>query len=795
MQRRDLPTVFVIFGATGDLTAKKIAPALFHLYIAKKLPTMLKIIGFARRDLTREQFQEHIRTVLKKQKDFSQNKEHLEKFLQHIFYHSGDFQSYGSYEELAGILGRADDQWNVCANKLFYLAVPPEYYKSIFQNLADSGLTEPCSPEEGWTRVLVEKPFGKDSNTAEELDIMLAKLFKEEQIYRIDHYLAKEMLQNILNFRFSNNLFESSWDNGLIESVHLTLHETLGVEQRGKFYDGVGALRDVGQNHLLQMLALIFMETPLSNTPEEIRKKRADILAYLPTLTAEQIKKQTFRAQYTGYQSIDGVQQKSQTETYFKIITTINHPRFAGIPITIESGKSMEEQRKEIVITLKHPKHCFCPNGEHQKNKIVIGIEPTETINIHFWNKKPGLDEGVIPGVLNFYYRDVADRVQYVEEYEKLLLDCIYGNQILFVSTDEIKAMWKFIDPIWTAWQNNLVPLHTYKKGENPDAELTASVSLSKKKVMRKEVGIVGLGKMGGNIARRLSEKGWTVVGYNRTPEITRKYEEEGIKGAYSLKEFVDSLQAPRTVWMMLPEGDAVEETLFGKSGLIHFLQLGDTVIDAGNSLYKNAKIRSQKLQKKGINFIDVGVSGGPGGARSGACLMIGGSSALYKKHSLLFTDVAGVESLAHFEGEGAGHFVKMVHNGIEYGMMQAIAEGFTVLKKSQYSLDLEEVSKIYNNGSVIESRLIEWLYRAFKLYGQPLDQVSGSVQHTGEGKWTVDAAHEMNVPVKIIEESLKFRILSEKNPSYTGKVLSALRNQFGGHDIKTNDTKTNIQK
>jgi glucose-6-phosphate 1-dehydrogenase len=789
MQKRNLPTVFVIFGATGDLTAKKIAPALFHLFIANKLPTMLKIIGFARRDLSNEQFRDHITSVLKKQKDFEKNKLHLEKFLQHIFYQSGNFDTFESYKKLAGELGRADSQWNVCANKLYYLAVPPEYYKSIFQHLSDSGLTEPCSPEEGWTRVLVEKPFGKDLKTAEELDMLLATLFKEEQIYRIDHYLAKEMLQNILNFRFSNNLFEQSWGNGLIESIHLRLYETMGVEHRGQFYDGVGALRDVGQNHLLQMLALILMEHPNSNTAEAVREKRAEILNFLPVMSEEEIKAHTYRAQYKEYQSIKGVDQKSETETYFKIKTHITHARYANIPIIIESGKMMKEQIKEIVIILKHPNPCLCPVGEHYQNKIVIGIEPTETINIHFWNKKPGLDDGIAPGVLNFYYRDVADRVQYVEEYEKLLLDCIYGNQILFVSTDEIRAMWRFIDPIWKSWQKGVVPLKQYTP--HTFEPVDDSLFLDKKLFplsMKKQIGIVGLGKMGGNVAKRLVEKGWEVVGYNRTGSVTKEIETYGITGAYSLEELVKKLDTPRVVWIMVPEGEALDEMLFGDNGLENLLKKGDIIIDAGNSLYKNSQKRAARLKKKGINFVDVGVSGGPGGAKNGACLMVGGEKKMYEQLLPLFTDVAAPQSLEHFEGAGAGHFVKMIHNGIEYGMMQAIAEGFTILKKSQYNLDLSKVAAVYNKGSVIESRLIGWLQDGLRVFGEDFETVSGTVKHTGEGSWTIDAAKTLKVKAKIIEESLQFRIESEKNPSYTGKVLSALRNQFGGHNAVQSD-------
>lgn len=785
MKKHNLPTIFVIFGATGDLTAKKVAPALFHLFIAGKLPQMIKIYGFARRKLTEEQFREHITSVLKKQKDFETNKEYLPKFLQHIFYQSGDFEQFDSYKDLAVTLGKADNQWNVCANKLFYLAVPPEYYKSIFQHLSDSGLTEPCSPEEGWTRVLVEKPFGKDAKTAEELDTLLGTLFKEEQIYRIDHYLAKEMLQNILNFRFSNNLFEQSWGNQLIESIHIKLYETMGVAHRGSFYDGVGALRDVGQNHLLQMLALILMEQPKDSSPDAVRKERANILTYLPEFSEEQIKNNTYRAQYEGYVSIKGVRPQSTTETYFKIKTHVTHPRFSNIPIILESGKQMREQIKEIVITLKHPQPCMCPPGEHSQNKIVISIEPTETINIHFWNKKPGLDGGIVPGVLNFYFRDVADRVQYVEEYEKLLLDCIYGNQLLFVSTDEIKAMWRFTDPIWQAWQEDIVPLKRYKKRTFEAVENSLYVdAMQLKSKFKKQIGIVGLGKMGGNVATRLVEKDWEVFAYNRTAEVTKGYEEVGVKGAHSLKELVYKLDTPRNIWVMLPEGEAMD-TLLSTKGILPYLSKGDTIIDAGNSLYKNSITRAKKLKKLGINFVDVGVSGGPEGAKNGACLMVGSSKELYEKLLPLYTDIAVADGVDHFEGAGAGHFVKMIHNGIEYGMMQAIAEGFTILKKSDYNLDLTAVADIYNHGSVIESRLIGWLHDGLQLYGEDLSEISGSVAHTGEGAWTIDAAKELQVKTKVIEQSLQFRIDSEKNPSYTGKILSTLRNQFGGHSAK----------
>ena len=296
---------------------------------------------------------------------------------------------------------------------------------------------------------------------------------------------------------------------------------------------------------------------------------------------------------------------------------------------------------------------------------------------------------------------------------------------------------------------------------------------MSQLKEIKKNIGIIGLGKMGGNIAGRLMEKNWTVVRYNRTPGP--------LSSAYSMKELVKTLPSPKIIWLMVKAGEPVDQLL---KELTKFLRRGDIVIDGGNSFYEDSIERYKKLKKKRINFLDVGVSGGPAGARSGPALMIGGDKRTFRKIEFLFKDLAKKNGYQFFEGSGAGHFVKMVHNGIEYGMMQAIAEGFTVLKNSDYPLDLKKVVNIYNNGSVIESRLIGWLGKSFYLHGEELKDVSGKVAHTGEGEWTVKTAKKMGLRVKIIEEAFKFRILSQKNPSYAGKILSALREQFGGHKV-----------
>lgn len=468
MPANNIPTVLVIFGATGDLMTKKITPALFNLYRKGKLPKLFRVIGVARRDLSREEFHDHVTQILKTSDEWSGNKKEAEKFLEFFYYHQGKFEERSDYDSLAVDLGRIDGEWKVCSNKLFYLAVPPQFYEMIFKHLAGSGLTIPCGPDEGWTRVLVEKPFGRDEDTAEKLDLLLAKLFKEEQIYRIDHYLAKEMLQNILSFRFSNNIFEEGWNNRFIEKIEVRLLEKIGAEGRGIFYDEVGALRDVGQNHLLQMLAFVTMDHPKSYDAEVIRNARAALLKNLVPPKKKDIANHTFRAQYEGYRDIKGVKRGSKTETYFKIRGELDTPRWKGVPIYFESGKRLKSAVKEIVITYKHVSPCLCPPGAgHYNNKMIITLEPEEGIKITFLAKKPGLQMEVEPRELQFTYRHKNQKTQYVEEYEKLLLDCIEGNQMLFLSTDEVKAMWHFIDPVIRWWREGIVPLETYK----PDSD------------------------------------------------------------------------------------------------------------------------------------------------------------------------------------------------------------------------------------------------------------------------------------------------------------------------------------
>ncbi len=774
-QMTTLPTVLVILGATGDLTRRKLVPALYHLYRSRNLPPLFQVVGFSRRDLSDEAFRVMIADMLK---ESGVPEADANKFLQLFLYRSGLFEDIAGYEKLAKLLGKQDEVWRTCANKLFYLAVPPQYYSTIFDNLAKSGLTEPCGPDEGWTRVIVEKPFGKDLVTAQDLDTKLGKLFKEEQIYRIDHYLGKETARNILAFRFSNTFLDPAWDNRSIAAIRVLFPETGDVADRADFYDGVGALRDVGQNHMLQLLALFLMENPGAFDAESVRRERTKVLEALEVLDDQDIARHTVRGQYQGYINERGVAPASHTETYFRIQTQVNLPRWQGVPVFLESGKAMKKGKFEIIVEFRHHTPCLCPPGKHYTNTLRYRVQPDEGVYMSFWVKKPGPDMVVEEKEFSFDYRRAYAPGEFIDAYEKLLLDAITGDQTLFVSTDEITASWRFIDPIVRAWGANKVPLTVYQPGASGE-EIAALVP--KRGVPEKTIGYIGLGKMGANMVARLLEHNWQVIATDPSLEARETVRKAGAQVAEAAADIVAKLPAPRLVWLMVPH-EVVDDVL---AEITSRLEAGDTVIDAGNSNYKQSVRRGEELAEKGIHFLDVGVSGGPRGARRGACLMVGGPRNVYRQYMGLFNDIAAAAGYDYMGKSGAGHFVKMVHNGIEYGMMQSLGEGFAVMRQWPFDLDLERIANLFNHGSVIESRLVGWLKDAYDKHGPDLEGVSGSVAHSGEGQWTVEAAKELGVPVPIIERALQWRVDSEKTPNYIGQINSALRHEFGGHDVK----------
>ena len=462
------PTIFIIFGITGDLAGKKILPALLNLYVTKQLPQQFAIVGFSRRHFDREDFRQLIRSQMDIQPG-QFREEDVKHFIDHMYYEQGFFDRAESYVQLAKRLKNIDDLFKKCSNKLFHLSIPPSLNESILEHLSVSGLTIPCGGDGGWTRVLVEKPFGHDIETAKKLDKKLAELFNETQIFRIDHYLAKEALQNILAFRFANSLFEPLWNKNYIEKVHIKLFEKNGVENRGATYDHIGALRDVGQNHMLQMLALIAMERPKLFDSESIRKERAKIFKYLRPINHKNVNSNVVRGQYEGYKNEPNVSEHTQTDTYFRLETFIDSSRWKNVPFYLESGKAGEESKMEIDVYFKNENAGNGGRGEDggdeedRQNILTFRIQPDEGIKIRFWVKTPGFDMKVEPKNLKFRYSDFKSLSGIPDAYEKVLFDAIVGDQTLFASTDEVMYAWKYITSIISNW--NSLPLGIYKKG------------------------------------------------------------------------------------------------------------------------------------------------------------------------------------------------------------------------------------------------------------------------------------------------------------------------------------------
>ncbi len=448
------PTSLIIFGSTGDLMAKKIIPALFHVFREDHLPANFNVIGVGRREWGDQEFRAHVREALASGKGGAPNTEELERFLGLFSYERVRFDAEGDYKTLSESLDRRDSERGA-TNRLLYLAVPPDLFPVIFDHPSFRDMVRESSSHASM-RVIVEKPFGRDAASAALLEKSLATCFTEDQIYRVDHYLTKEILQGIPPFRFANNLFEHNWHGGAVSSIHIRLWETLGVENRGNFYDPVGALRDVGQNHVLEMLALTTMDQPARS--ENLREKRAEIIESLRTPAPDEMAASSYRAQYRGYRDIAGVKPDSSTETYFKIVAHLDHPRWKGIPIVMESGKRMHEKRKEIIVRFKGP----------YENTVAFRLEPRDEIVVGFLAKKPGIFEKELESrSLRFQLNDDEGRTQYVSEYGKMILGAAAGDKELFVSREEVAATWAFTDAFTSAWERNAVPLASYQ----PDTE------------------------------------------------------------------------------------------------------------------------------------------------------------------------------------------------------------------------------------------------------------------------------------------------------------------------------------
>lgn len=447
------PTAIVILGGTGDLSQTKLLPALFDLYRFNQLPVRFHILGLSRQIMTDEEYRQFVHRSLK-QKGVEAGEEQIADFCSHFYYQTGDFGQNETYQAVRQRLVALDELIGQCSNKLFYLAVPPQFYETIFTHLHQSEVMALCDGELSWSRLLVEKPFGRDLRTAQALEKKLCSLFSEEQIYRIDHYLAKEAIENIIALRFMNSLFAESWNGQAIESITIRLFETKDVSNRGAFYDAIGTLRDVGQNHLLQIFALLTMDYAPLNDAKAIHRARADALRDL----CDHLPDTIIRGQYDGYHCADGVADGSQTETYFKLGWTLQTGKWNGTKIILEAGKALDKQINQAVVTYR----AHNTVADATKNVLTISFAPRQHIDVSLWTKAPGFDFRLREQKLVIAEDESA--ISYSPEaYERVLYDCIAGDQTRFVSGEEVELAWHFITPILEQFQQ--LPLHTYSPG------------------------------------------------------------------------------------------------------------------------------------------------------------------------------------------------------------------------------------------------------------------------------------------------------------------------------------------
>jgi glucose-6-phosphate 1-dehydrogenase len=450
--------IIVIFGATGDLANRKLFPSIYNLYTKGKISEQFAVVGVARRPLSNEEFRHNVQQSI-----IASNKEsmQLDEFTSHFYYHPFDVTDRTSFQQLKTLLEQLDEQYSIPGNRMFYLAMAPEFFGTIAAHLKEEGLTATG----GWNRLVIEKPFGHDLPSAKKLNEQIRESFSEEQIYRIDHYLGKEMVQNIEVIRFANAIFEPLWNNRFISNIQITSSELIGVEDRGRYYEKSGALRDMVQNHMLQMVSLLAMEPPIRLTTEEIRSEKVKVLRALRPISEDEVNQYFVRGQYgrgviegkevKAYREENLVDPNSNTETFVAGKLLIDNFRWAGVPFYIRTGKRMKAKSTKIVVQFKDiPMNLYYNKDEGiHPNLLVIHIQPDEGISLLLNAKKSGRNTITIPVKLD-YCNNCIDGINTPEAYEKLIYDCMRGDATNFTHWDEVALSWSFIDPISRAWEN-----------------------------------------------------------------------------------------------------------------------------------------------------------------------------------------------------------------------------------------------------------------------------------------------------------------------------------------------------
>ncbi len=463
------PTTIVIFGGSGDLARRKLVPGLFSLYQKGRLPENARIVGYSRSEMTHTAYQEFMRGYAE-QFAKTWNAAQWAEFEPKLSYVSGVFDDDAAFSRLKTHVLDGDDNLGDC---LYYMSIAPRFFTSVAQQLHEHGMVQ--KSDAGFKRVIVEKPFGHDLASAQQLNRDLHSYLDEDQIYRIDHYLAKETVQNLMVFRFANTIFEPLWNRNFIDHVQITAAESVDVGSRAGYYDSAGVLRDMFQNHLMQLLALTAMEPPASFSADAVRNEKAKVLQSLRPMIPSRLGTQTVRAQYEGYLDADGVPAGSQTPTYAALKVYIDNWRWKDVPFYLRSGKALKTKATEIIIQFKKPPHMMFPLSKDyviSSNFLAICIQPHEGIHLRFEAKVPDTDSDMESVLMDFHYSDEFGEIIMPQAYEKLLLEALEGDATLFTRSDGIEAAWTFMDDVIKGFETDYAPRMTsYKPGSwGPDA-------------------------------------------------------------------------------------------------------------------------------------------------------------------------------------------------------------------------------------------------------------------------------------------------------------------------------------
>jgi glucose-6-phosphate 1-dehydrogenase len=451
----------VLFGASGDLAKRKVIPAMFDLARHNSLGPQYAIVGYARTPMNDESFRGSIGDAAKNMSEIGPiDPKKWEEFASNLYYQPGEYGKAEDFLKLAQRLKELESEKKLAGNRLFYLSTPPEVYKDIVEQLGKAGLARPTCPD-SWVRIIIEKPFGRDLASAKELNKIVLNVFEEHQVYRIDHYLGKDTVQNLLVLRFSNGIFEPLWNRNYVDHVQITAAETLGVERRGGFYETTGALRDMIQSHVLQLTSLVAVEPPASFDATAVRNEKLKVLQSIRPFDLGMVAQSVVRGQYSagqidgkpvpGYRSEPGVSPASRTETFVAAQVLIDNWRWAGVPFYLRTGKRMAKRTTEIVIQFKRAPHIVFRERDVEANRLVLNIQPDEGISVSFGAKKPGPDMAIGNVTMNFSYREgFGDGAR--SAYSTLLGDCVRGDATLFDRGDSVEAAWALVDPILDVW-------------------------------------------------------------------------------------------------------------------------------------------------------------------------------------------------------------------------------------------------------------------------------------------------------------------------------------------------------